>query len=240
MKSNVILIINKLRGYSTAIKNLHWSANSMSEHKLCDDIADSISDNEDEISEGAQGLYGQIAKNEVKAIPYTISSTKEMLNDLLKDINEFYDTIKDGDELTGIRSVVENFISEINKFQYLIGLCIKEDFKRKIKNKLNENKTIIKLTENDLRECVSESIKKVLEATDMDSMIKKRTHEKYNLGNGTIIEINLEDPTLTIWKNNQIINEYNGKNALNRIEYLINVWKEKGGEFEDILRNIFH
>ena len=49
MRSNILNYINKLQSYKTAIKNLHWSSKRMSEHKLLDDIADSVAENQDEI-----------------------------------------------------------------------------------------------------------------------------------------------------------------------------------------------
>lgn len=239
MKSNILSIINKIEGYKVSIKNFHWSSENMSEHKLCDDIADSISSNEDELSEVAQGLYGQIKKNEVKPISYKMVNTKKMLQDLLKDIESFYKTIQ-GEKEIGLRSVVENFISEINKFLYLIDFCIKEDYKKILKRKLNEGKEQkYTFTESEIREGIKTAIKNVLKEEIMDDMIDSKTHQKYNIGNGRIVEIDLTAPTLTLWENGRIIKENDGQTALDRIEYLINIWQERGGDFEDILRQIF-
>ena len=139
MRSNILNYINKLQSYKTAIKNLHWSSKKMSEHKLLDDIADSVADNQDEIAEIAQGIFGKIKNNELKPKRYKIVDSKKMLDDILKDTQSFYATIN-GKNLIGLRSVVENFIGELNKFKYLIVMCIKEDFKRNFKEKqLNEN-----------------------------------------------------------------------------------------------------
>lgn len=140
MKRNIIGYINKLQSYKTAIKNLHWSSKNMSEHKLWDDIADSVAENQDEIAEIAQGLYGKIKQNELKPRRYTITNSKKTLNDILKDTKLFYGTIKRGNELIGLRSVVEAFIGDLNKFSYLMDFCLKEDIKRNMKESLNENK----------------------------------------------------------------------------------------------------
>ena len=138
MKKNILNYINKIQGYKTAIKNLHWSAKHMSEHKLLDEIADSVANNQDEIAEMCQGLYGKIKLNELKPKRYKITNSKKMLFDLLRDTKSFYSTIK-GRELTGVRSVVETFIGDINKFIYLMEMCIKEDIKRILLFPLNEN-----------------------------------------------------------------------------------------------------
>lgn len=167
MKTNILNYINKIQGYKTAIKNLHWSSKHMSEHKLLDDIAESVANNQDEIAEMCQGLYGKIKINELKPKKYKITNSKKMLFDMLKDTKKFYSSLK-GRELTGIRSVVESFIGELNKFVYLMEMCLKEDIKRNMKTQINENedkmktKNLIKINENEIRKLIRESIKNVL------------------------------------------------------------------------------
>ena len=158
MKKNILNYINKIQGYKTAIKNLHWSAKHMSEHKLLDEIADSVANNQDEIAEMCQGLYGKIKLNELKPKRYKITNSKKMLFDLLRDTKSFYSTIK-GRELSGVSSVVETFIGDINKFIYLMEMCIKEDIKRNLLFPLNEN---IVTNEKELRETIQSAIKKSL------------------------------------------------------------------------------
>lgn len=136
MQKNIILYINKLEGYKTSIKNLHWDSNNMSEHKLLDEIASSVSDIQDKVAEVAQGIYGKIKKNELKPIKYKITNSKLMLKDLLADTFEFYKRINNVN-LIGIKSEIESFIGDINQFQYLMDFCLKEDIKRKFKKILN-------------------------------------------------------------------------------------------------------
>lgn len=159
MKTNILNYINKLQAYKTAIKNLHWSSKHMSEHKLLDEIADSVANNQDEIAEMCQGLYGKIQLNELKPKRYKITNSKKMLFDLLRDTKSFNSSIK-GRELTGVRSVVEAFIGEINKFVYLMDMCIKEDIKRNFKSSLNESNSTI--NETLLRETIQNTIKKTI------------------------------------------------------------------------------
>lgn len=170
MKKNILNYVNKLQAYKTAIKNLHWSSKKMSEHKLLDDIADSLAENQDEIAEIAQGIFGKIKKNELKPRRYNITNSLKMLRDLTKDTKDFCEELK-GKELTGLRSVVESFIGELNKFDYLMDMCIKEDIKRNLKNKLNESKEmkrkLVRLTESDLHRIVENSVRKVLKEGKM-------------------------------------------------------------------------
>ena len=139
MKPNIIDYISKLESYKTAIKNYHWSSSCMSEHRLMDDIASSVSDNQDEVAEISQGLFGQINKNELKPTKYEISDSRKLLEDIISDTKNFYKTI-DGDIFIGLRSVIEAFLGDLNKFQYLLTLCLKEDVKSRLKNKLNESR----------------------------------------------------------------------------------------------------
>lgn len=166
MKRNVLVFINKLQSYKTAIKNLHWSSKNMSEHKLWDDIADNVANTQDEVAEIAQGIFGHIKLNELKPRRYNITNSKKTLNDIIKDTKLFYSTIKRSEIYVGIRSVVETFIADLEKFLYLMDFCIKEDIKRNMTKSLNESKqqktNKIKLTENQLRTALREAINNVL------------------------------------------------------------------------------
>lgn len=164
MKRNILSYVNKLQSYKTAIKNLHWSSKNMSEHKLWDDIADSLADAQDEVAEISQGLFGRIKLNELKPRRYNITNSKKTLNDIIKDTKMFYSTIKRSNDYIGLRSVVENFLAELDKFTYLMDFCIKEDIKKQFKNNINENKnnTKLKLTENQLRKLINEALQNVL------------------------------------------------------------------------------
>lgn len=160
MKQNIMKYIDILEGYKSYIKNCHWSAKNMSEHKLCDEIADTISENQDEIAEIAQGLFGQIKMKELKPKGMNFSSTKELLKQLINDTNKFYKSIN-GDKFIGMRSVVEAFLGELNKYQYLIDLCLKEDINRRLKSNLTERKQIL-LNDKELHSIIRESINNVL------------------------------------------------------------------------------
>ena len=156
MKRSILIYINKLQAYKTAIKNIHWSSNNMSEHKLFDDIEDAVSEVQDEIAEVAQGVYGRLKLNDLKPRRYNISTSKKMLQDLLNDTQQFLTTLR-SKELVGIKSTVEAFIGKLNQFKYLLDFCLKEDLKRRIKTKINENRQ-----ENEFRKAIHEAVINVL------------------------------------------------------------------------------
>ena len=140
MKNSILIYLNKLQAYRTAIKNIHWSSGNMSEHKLFDDIEDSVAEAQDSIAEIAQGIYGQIKLNELRPKRYQITTSKKMLQDLLNDTTKFLSTLVRNKNLVGLKSVVENFVGEINQNMYLLDFCLKEDLKRRIKNIVIEHK----------------------------------------------------------------------------------------------------
>lgn len=160
MKSSILVYINKLQAYRTAIKNIHWSSSNMSEHKLFDDIGNTVSDVQDEVAEIAQGVYGKLKFNELKPKRYNITSSKKMLQDLLSTTETFLQTLNRNKSLVGIKSVIENFVGELNKYLYLLDFCLKEDLKRRLKNQINENKIVI--SESELRSIIREAIKKAI------------------------------------------------------------------------------
>ena len=159
MKRNILSFVNKLQSYKTAIKNLHWSSKNMSEHKLWDEIADTVADTQDEIAEMAQGIFGNIELNELKPRRYNITNSKKTLSDMLKDTKLFYSTVKRGEQFIGIRSEIENFIGQLEKYQYLMNFCLKEDIKRNIKNSLTESKQNVKsFTGKEFKKLIKEAI----------------------------------------------------------------------------------
>ena len=135
---NILKFLCKLEGYKTAIKNAHFSASNMSEHKLFDDIYKTIADSQDEIGEICQGIYGQFSKGSIKSEKYKLSSSKKFLSDITAETSSFHKSLK-GQSLVGLKSVVENLLAAMNKYSYLLKLCLKEDFKRNYRRKLNED-----------------------------------------------------------------------------------------------------
>ena len=66
MNSKVLSFVNKMEGWKTAIKSLHWDSKNLSQHKLCDDIADRIADFQDQVSEVEQSISGKLPLNQLE------------------------------------------------------------------------------------------------------------------------------------------------------------------------------
>lgn len=169
MKKYILSFICDIEGWKTAIKQLHWDANSLSQHQLCDDIADLISEYQDKVAEVEQSISGRLPLNNLKGTPYKVTSLKKFVEDVISGTNSFYAKLKnEGDKYIGMRSDTEAFLSDLQRQLYLVDFTIKESLKQRLRNKINENRVTISdgkdtysMTENELREFVSEAIHNV-------------------------------------------------------------------------------
>lgn len=131
MKSNIMTMLNRLEGYKTNIKNLHWSADDMEEHKQLDELADIVSKYEDKLAEVAMGVYGKIKFGELKPIGSQNSEPGTLINDILDEVDRFLDTIESKKDV-GIRSETESFKADMEQQNTLFNFYIKEETIRRI------------------------------------------------------------------------------------------------------------
>lgn len=140
MNSKVLTFINKLEGYKTAIKQLHWDAKNLSQHELCDDIAESIAEFQDTVSEVEQSITGKLKVNSLKPTEYKIKDLKTFVEDVLDATNSFYKEVKDmGDTYVGMASDCESFLSDMQRKLYLVNFTLKEELKERLRGKINES-----------------------------------------------------------------------------------------------------
>ena len=140
MNKKVLSFVNKLEGYKTAIKQLHWDAKNMSQHELCDDIADSIAEFQDTVSEVEQSITGKLKVNSLKPTEYKIKDLKSFVQDVLDETNTFYKEIKGmGDTYVGMASDCESFLSDMQRKLYLVNFTLKEELKERLKERINES-----------------------------------------------------------------------------------------------------
>ena len=157
MKKYILDYITKCEQWNTGIKQLHWAANSISQHELCDKIADSISDIQDKVSEVEQSMSGRLPLNSLRPSAYNVTNLKDFINDVIKETNSFYSKLKnEGDDYIGMRSDIEAFLSDSQRLSYLIDFTLKEGLKKRLRDKINEGKITVsdgrhkyRLTENE-------------------------------------------------------------------------------------------
>ena len=166
MRKTVFNFVCKLQGYKTSLQNIHWNADNLSQHKLCDDIMDRISDFEDQVSEVEQSISGNLKNNRLVGTQYKATNLKKFVEDVINSTNEFYHKLeKLGDKYIGMRSDCESFLSDMQRNLYLVNFTIKEDFKRQYKNKINEQRNMqnnsFTLSYTEFKSIVNEAVKNV-------------------------------------------------------------------------------
>jgi hypothetical protein len=122
-KSIFLGFIDKLEGYKSKCKNLHWAAPKKNIHTYLDDFLEIISDYQDTLAEGYMGILGKMGPSDVSAVPCDANDALSFIEHLSDDTKEFYGTIPGGTEFKGLTSETEVFIQNINKYKYLFRLC---------------------------------------------------------------------------------------------------------------------
>ena len=169
MTKFVLDYVNKCESWKTAIKQLHWAANSLSQHELCDDIAELISGIQDRVSEIEQSLSGRFPIGSLSPESYKASSLKQFVTDVISDTQEFRKKLEaSGERYIGIKSDVEGFIGDMQQKMYLVDFTLKENLKEKLRKQMNEElltindgRNIYQLSEDEMKEMVSEAISNI-------------------------------------------------------------------------------
>lgn len=118
-----IAFINRLEGWKTKCKNLHWAAPKKNIHVYLDEFLTILSDYQDSLAEEYQGLLGHMQPNAVKGTPSEVLNALDMILEIKIETLKFYETIPTGVEYSGIRSECETFIHNVLKYKYLFELC---------------------------------------------------------------------------------------------------------------------
>jgi DNA-binding ferritin-like protein len=120
---NLVLgILNRIEGYKTRLKELHWEAKNMSAHTLIDKLSDDLARYEDAIAEDFQGEFGDFEVGTLKPILPGAVDTKSVIRELREDVAKLID-IDDEFIYAGIKSNSEEFIHKLNLYLYLIRRC---------------------------------------------------------------------------------------------------------------------
>lgn len=141
MNKNILNYIEECEAWKVGIKNLHWSADNMSQHELCDDIADEISNFEDLVSEIEQSISGKIKLNGFTPKSYKITSLKSFVEDVISSSKSFLKKLEGmGEKYVGIKSECETFIGTMQRKLYLVNFTLKEELKKRLRDKINESR----------------------------------------------------------------------------------------------------
>lgn len=118
-----INFLNKLEGWKTKCKNLHWAAPKKNIHVYLDEFLDILSEYQDGLAEGYMGILGKMQPNAIKGIASDSLNAIDFINEVKAGTIMFYDKIPQETVYKGIASECETFIQNINKYKYLFELC---------------------------------------------------------------------------------------------------------------------
>lgn len=118
-----INFLNRLEGWKTKCKNLHWAAPKKNIHVYLDEFLEILSDYQDGLAEGYMGILGKIQPNVIKGISSDVLNAIDFIDEVRGATTVFYDKIPQEAVYKGITSECETFIQNINKYKYLFGLC---------------------------------------------------------------------------------------------------------------------
>ena len=117
-----INFINKLEGFKTKCKNLHWSAPKKNIHVYLDEFLGILSDYQDSVAEDYQGILGHMQPNVIEGIKSQSLNAIDFINEVKIATETFYNNIPDDICYVGIKSETETFIHNIFKYKYLFEL----------------------------------------------------------------------------------------------------------------------
>lgn len=120
LKKNVLDYLSVLEGYHCTLKTLHWSASNHSLHVLTDDIDGSVLETLDKIAECVMGLLNtKFGNGDLKCMLPESTTLDALLKEMKNDLIDFKKQVGDTDELCGLQNILDDYMSNINKWNYL-------------------------------------------------------------------------------------------------------------------------
>lgn len=118
-----INFLNRLEGWKTKCKNLHWAAPKKNIHVYLDEFLEVLSNYQDSLAEEYQGILGHMQPNVIKGIPSDMLNAQDFIKEVRNGTIDFYEKIPSETIYAGVRSECETFIHDILKYKYLFELC---------------------------------------------------------------------------------------------------------------------
>lgn len=141
MNAKILDYINTCEKWKVEIKGIHWDADNLSQHKLCDDIASTISDFEDLVSEVEQSISGNLPNGKISPKKAKKVSLKSFVEEVISTTQSFLsDLDKMGKKYVGIKSECETFIGAMQRNLYLVNFTLKEGLRYRLRRMLDESR----------------------------------------------------------------------------------------------------
>lgn len=118
--------LNRLEGWKTKCKNLHWASHKKNIHTYLDDFLTVLSEYQDGLAEEEMGIYGRMLPNVIVGTSSVATNAKEFIQEVRTATLSFYEGLPQDAIHAGIRSECETFIHNINKYVCLFSLTDQE------------------------------------------------------------------------------------------------------------------
>lgn len=122
----ILNLENRIHGYHTRLKELHFNAPSISLHKIIDDFDSELLEVDDSIMEDAQAIFGFIEPGDLNPVLPGATEIEDLLIEIRADFGNLLDMMGDKSMWTGIKNVTEDFWHTLNKTIYLVKIAKKE------------------------------------------------------------------------------------------------------------------
>ena len=128
MENNFILDLeNKFHGIHTRLKELHFSAPSLSIHKLIDDFDEEFLEFDDAFMENAQALWGIVKPGDLNPVLPEAMNFQELLTEIKGLLVKVKREASDNEIFwSGILNRVDDFMEVVNKYIYLGIISFKQ------------------------------------------------------------------------------------------------------------------
>ena len=104
-------------------KGIHWSTDNKAEHLLIDDIDSAVLEYQDKVAECVMGLTGnKFSVGDLKSLLPQATNTKSMLDELEGDVIDYKNEIGDENRMAALHNILDDFLTDINKWKYLSTL----------------------------------------------------------------------------------------------------------------------
>lgn len=120
LRNKTIEFLSILEGYHETLKQIHWSTSNKSEHLLTDEIDSAVLEYEDKFAEVTMGhLNTRYGHGDLKCLLPEAKTTESLLKELKGDVLVYRKEVGDEPDRAGIINVIDDFISDINRWNYL-------------------------------------------------------------------------------------------------------------------------
>lgn len=122
MISEILNFENRIQGYKTRVKELHFAAKKRSLHVIMDDFNKWLEDFEDNVMEDAQAIHGQYRPGELSPVLPKGMTEDDLLREIRADLLNMKDFFEKQPMYTGCLNELEDFFHLVNKTIYLVRL----------------------------------------------------------------------------------------------------------------------